>query len=373
MRILNLALPIGLALSSLCAPSAYAGAPDNNAATESVPRALPYEGHLAVDGVPLNGNVDVEFSLYGQSVVGAAHVFRETLTVPFVNGSFSVLLGAGQVAMSNAILDADDLYLGVSINGTTLSGRQRIVPVPRALWSAHAADFDVKGDLTVDGAATINGAATLRGGLDVTGPTALDGDVTVGGTAALNGDVTVGGNAALNGGAAILNGATVTGATVLNNALTVTGSAALNGGAAILNGATVGGGATVSGDTTLNNGLTVTGATALNGGATVNGALAVNGASTLGNNLTMNGGTAVLRFNTGFATVSKILRSTSYSSSVNETTNMTATAASICFLVTVHANDLAGEDICTIYSQQDIWKLRNGSMSSCIAYCLSFN
>ena len=41
MRILNLALPIGLALSSLCAPSAYAGAPDNNAATESVPRALP--------------------------------------------------------------------------------------------------------------------------------------------------------------------------------------------------------------------------------------------------------------------------------------------------------------------------------------------
>ena len=164
MRILNLALPIGLALSSLCAPSAYAGAPDNNAATESVPRALPYEGHLAVDGVPLNGNVDVEFSLYGQSAPfdGEQTLFQETLPVQFVNGSFSVLLGALQVRMESAILDADDLYLGVSINRTTLSGRQRIVPVPRALWSARAANFEVKGDLTVAGLATV-GDLTVAG------------------------------------------------------------------------------------------------------------------------------------------------------------------------------------------------------------------
>ena len=135
-----------------------------------MPRALPYEGHLAVDGVPLNGNVDVEFSLYGRSAPFPAeqHLFRESLPFQFVNGSFSVLLGAGQVTMENAVLDADDLYLGVSINRTTLSGRQRIVPVPRALWSARAADFDVKGTLTVDGAATING------GLDVAGLATVD-------------------------------------------------------------------------------------------------------------------------------------------------------------------------------------------------------
>ena len=126
---------------------------DNNPRTDSVPRALPYEGVLAVDGVPLNGTLPVTFRLWGapEPVADEVALYEETLDVPFVNGRFSVLLGQAQQGLANAIFDADALYVGITVGGTTLRGRQRIVPVPYALWAAKAADFAVAGELSIDG------------------------------------------------------------------------------------------------------------------------------------------------------------------------------------------------------------------------------
>jgi hypothetical protein len=62
-----------------------------------------------------------------------------------------VLLGQAQQGLANAIFDADALYVGITVGGTTLRGRQRIVPVPYALWAAKAADFTVAGELSIDG------------------------------------------------------------------------------------------------------------------------------------------------------------------------------------------------------------------------------
>ena len=141
---------------------ALAGEPDNNPATDTLPRGLPYEGHLAVDGVPLNGAVAVTFALWSLPV-GGGMLFEETQQVSFVNGRFSVLLGVGMgdLRIPPIVFDAADVYLGVTVNNTQLSGRQRIVPVPHALWAARAADFIVADTLDVGGASNLGGATTV--------------------------------------------------------------------------------------------------------------------------------------------------------------------------------------------------------------------
>ena len=141
---------------------ALAGEPDNNPATDTLPRGLPYEGHLAVDGVPLNGAVAVTFALWSLPV-GGGMLFEETQQVSFVNGRFSVLLGVGMgdLRIPPIVFDAADVYLGVTVRNTELSGRQRIVPVPHALWAARAADFIVADTLDVGGASNLGGATTV--------------------------------------------------------------------------------------------------------------------------------------------------------------------------------------------------------------------
>ena len=82
---------------------ALAAAPDSNPATDTLPRGLPYEGHLAVDGVPLNGTVAVTFALFSLPVAGMM-LFEETQReVSFVNGRFSVLLGVGDARIPSIV------------------------------------------------------------------------------------------------------------------------------------------------------------------------------------------------------------------------------------------------------------------------------
>ena len=166
---------------------AHAG--DNNPRTESVPRALPYEGVLAVDGVPLSGTLEVTFRLWGGPARVDAEValYEETLQVQFVNGRFSVLLGQAQQGLANAIFDADALYVGITVGGTTLRGRQRIVPVPYALWAAKAADFTVENNLSVGGEVSVAGGVSVAGQLVANGGVAAT-SLTVNGVADIFGD-----------------------------------------------------------------------------------------------------------------------------------------------------------------------------------------
>ena len=109
--------------------------------------------------------------------------------MPFVNGRFSVLLGEAQQGLANAIFDADALYVGITVGGTTLRGRQRIVPVPYALWAAKAADFTVEGNLSVAGEVSVAGPLNALGGVrgDVNGGVTAT-SLTVNGVAEVLGD-----------------------------------------------------------------------------------------------------------------------------------------------------------------------------------------
>ena len=170
---------------------ALAGEPDDNPATDTLPRGLPYEGHLAIDGVPLNRPTAVRFALWSLPV-GGVLLFDESQDVVFVNGRFSVLLGVGDARIPPIVFDAADVYLGVTVNNTQLSGRQRIVPVPHALWAARAADFIVADTLDVGGASNLGGATTV-------------------GTPMMNANLTV--NGTVTAGATTVNGALTAGAT----------------------------------------------------------------------------------------------------------------------------------------------------------------
>ena len=157
---------------------------------------------LAVDGVPLNGTLAVTFRLWGAPapVDGEVALYEETLQVPFVNGRFSVLLGQAQQGLANAIFDADALYVGVTVSGTTLRGRQRIVPVPYALWAAKAADFTVENNLSVAGEVSVAGPLNALGGVrgDVNGR--LTGNVTGNVTGRISGGTLSGARLTLTGG-----------------------------------------------------------------------------------------------------------------------------------------------------------------------------
>ena len=208
-----------------------AHARDLSEATESVPRALPYEGHLAVDGVPLNGTVELTFSLWATPdvVAGAQSLFEQTQQVRFVNGKFSVMLGEGNVGLSQVIFDADALYVGVAVGPTTLAGRQRIVAVPYALWAAKAADFTVANDLAVGGNATVSN--DLAVGFDA----AIGRDLAVGLNATVSNDLAVGLNAtvsndlAVGGNATMARDLAVGGTTVLFGESQFRGPATVNG------------------------------------------------------------------------------------------------------------------------------------------------
>ncbi len=155
---------------------------DGDSTTDTVPRVIPYQGVLEIDGGGYNGEVPMTFAIYLAQTGGSA-VWTESQTVSVYNGVFGVTLGA-TAPIAATIFAADTLWLGITVDGVELSNRQAIAPVPYALWSARSSDFTVARDLTVardarvDRNLSVAGASSLAG-LTVSGSLALpSGSVT---------------------------------------------------------------------------------------------------------------------------------------------------------------------------------------------------
>ena len=146
---------------------------DNNTSTQSILGAdliMPYDGFLMIDSTPLTGTRTIKFDLYQSDDAAATAVWSETQNVETYNGRFSVGLGS-TTSLTNTILDAEKLYLGMTIIDTDaqgnaveveLSGRQAIEPAPFAAWSGNSADFAVRGALAVAGIASFNSDTTIE-------------------------------------------------------------------------------------------------------------------------------------------------------------------------------------------------------------------
>lgn len=211
---------------------------DDDPATDSLPRVVPYEGVLDLDGLPHTGFLDMRFSFF-DAPSGGEPVWIETWSnaqqraIQLFRGRFAVALGTfddgGLATLENVIADADPIYLAIEVKRTNeaddawvaLSGRQRLNPVPYAIWSAKASDLNVAGTAIVNGPTRLNGTLNVAGNtslsaLTVSGATTLTGATTVGGALTANGAIT---NA--NGDVNIADGLNVSG-NVSNSAGNVT-------------------------------------------------------------------------------------------------------------------------------------------------------
>jgi len=125
---------------------------DGDPGTDQVPKWIAYHGTLEKDGVGLNATVQMKFEIFD----GSVFKWDEVQPVPVYSGRFSVLLGSTSGAKLASLLTtvkaADELFLAVSIKSgndwITLSGKQRFLPSPYAVWSTASTDLT---------AATING------------------------------------------------------------------------------------------------------------------------------------------------------------------------------------------------------------------------
>lgn len=105
---------------------------------------VPYQGWLTQDELPCSGTYSMVFALYN-SPSSATEVWSDTYDVPVANGAFSVVLPVSEaVVFGNA-----DLYLEITVQGVTLSNRQRIYPALYAKRNAPGGDFHVDANLGV--------------------------------------------------------------------------------------------------------------------------------------------------------------------------------------------------------------------------------
>lgn len=160
------------------------------AAPHQGPGVISYQGNLTEpSGRPVDGNVDMTFSLFDVSTGGTAltalwtEVHAGANAVPVSNGLFNVLLGS-LTPIPSTVWDNASLFLEVTVGGEVLAPREAVGSVPHALYAVHAdlaynlsaADGDPVHAATVDndGAVHIEGggdASLAGGGRLVLGPT----------------------------------------------------------------------------------------------------------------------------------------------------------------------------------------------------------
>jgi len=110
----------------------------------AVPMNISYQGFLLdKNGSPINGDVTITFNLYAtdddnQSLWNETH--RE---VKVTDGIFNVILGT-ESAFTNDLFDNNDLYLGISIDGSAEMSPRRQLTSTAFSMRAREADF-VKG------------------------------------------------------------------------------------------------------------------------------------------------------------------------------------------------------------------------------------
>jgi hypothetical protein len=123
-------------------PLAYQAAPASPSTT-----TIGYQGRLAdSDGVPIEGTVDLQFSLYATDTDPTPLWGPEIHTaVPVHDGLFSVSLGGPAGGLPLSLLGGD-LWLEVTVAGETLSPRQRLGSVPYAMQALTVPDRAITSD-----------------------------------------------------------------------------------------------------------------------------------------------------------------------------------------------------------------------------------
>jgi hypothetical protein len=122
-------------VSGLTALAALMGAAADAAA---VPSTLTEQGRLVdANGMAVNGNVQITFTLYGDSL-GTMALWRETQTLVLTDGFFTAEIGRA-TALPDAAFDGTVRFLGVTVEGDAeMKPLQALTSVPYALRAESA-------------------------------------------------------------------------------------------------------------------------------------------------------------------------------------------------------------------------------------------
>lgn len=121
-------------------------------------RGIPYRAHLDLNGVGVNTQIDIAFTIFDDAVAGTP-LHTETLLVDVANGDFAVVLGQNGTALPDAVFSAAELFVAIEVDGTPLTGRQQIWALPQAVRAGRDDNFTVRGQLEVQGGAIYRGPA----------------------------------------------------------------------------------------------------------------------------------------------------------------------------------------------------------------------
>ena len=90
--------------------------------------AFTYQGSLMESGSPMNGTADIDVSLWNALAAGSqVGLTQSMVAVPVADGLFSLELDFGAAALDG------DRWLEITINGTTLSPRQKVTASPYSI------------------------------------------------------------------------------------------------------------------------------------------------------------------------------------------------------------------------------------------------
>lgn len=222
------ALRLFLAVLTALMPAApWVGVTSVQAQT-SVPTLMNYQGRLTDTlNNPLAGNQSFLFEVY-DAATGGLLLWNETQpAVPVTNGVFSAVLGS-VTPLPSTVFAGGSAYLQITVNGTPLTPRQRLVTSPFAHSAQLLQGRDYAALVSTDTAQTIAGAKTFTGAVHVPTPTI--------GTHAVNKsyvDAQATGASGWTRTGAVVALSNATDAAVVQSTLTVYGSAVAVGGGGI--------------------------------------------------------------------------------------------------------------------------------------------
>ncbi|OQX89893.1 MAG: hypothetical protein B6D65_00940, partial [candidate division Zixibacteria bacterium 4484_93] len=137
-----------------------------------IPRVINYQAKLTdADGVALNGDYDITFSIWDDATGGTLLWGPETHSgVTVTNGLFDVQLGT---ITELALSFADTYWVETSIEGTTLAPRQMLSTVPYAFRAIYADTTGADNDWQISGSDIYTGitpAPTGNVGIGIASP-----------------------------------------------------------------------------------------------------------------------------------------------------------------------------------------------------------
>ncbi|XOV89506.1 MAG: hypothetical protein ACFHX7_06380 [Pseudomonadota bacterium] len=143
-----------------------------SASALAIPQSMPYQGTLFDEqGFPVNGSVEVVVGLFGSANSSDLLYSERHANVQVSGGLFEVFIGAGQAINGNFVssrTDRAEEWIEVSINGETLTPRQRVSSAPYAF---------VAGDSVRLGGRTYEEVLSAAGGGGVVVDSVWDADI----------------------------------------------------------------------------------------------------------------------------------------------------------------------------------------------------